>query len=79
MKLPNGARAELGSKLGDYSLNPLHREGRNKARVFASALGITAADADVLRAAVLAAAVRPTTPCIGETTALARSSNCDSR
>jgi hypothetical protein len=56
MKLPNGERADLGTKIEDYSLNPLHREGRNKARVFASALNITANNADVLRRAVLYAA-----------------------
>jgi hypothetical protein len=56
MKLPNGERADVGTKLEDYVLNPLHRDGRNKARVFESALGITVADADVLRRAVLTAA-----------------------
>ena len=78
MKLPNGHRAELGSKIEDYSLNPLHREGQYKARVFASALGITLANAEVLRRAVLAAALS------GEaesraTTASAKSSCCASR
>lgn len=53
MKLPNGDRADLGTKIEDYSLNPLHREGQHKARVFASALNVTAANADVLRRAVL--------------------------
>jgi hypothetical protein len=57
MKLPNGEHAELGDKLETYSLNPLHREGRHKARVFASALGITLDNAGVLRDAVLRAAV----------------------
>ena len=32
MKLPNGERADLGTKLEDYSLNPLHRHGQHKAR-----------------------------------------------
>lgn len=41
MKLPNGNRAELGTKLIDYVLNPAHRHGRHKARVFESSLGIT--------------------------------------
>ena len=41
MKLPNGDRADLGTKLSDYVLNPEHRHGRHKARVFASSLGIT--------------------------------------
>lgn len=56
MKLPNGGRANLGTKLEDYTLNPLPRDGRNKARVFASVLGITLANADVLRHALLDAA-----------------------
>ena len=56
MKLPNGWRAETGRKLEDYSLNPLHRDGRHKARVFASALGVTLENVHVLRAALLHAA-----------------------
>jgi hypothetical protein len=43
MKLPNGENADLGTKLEDYSLNPFHRHGQHKARVFESALGITPA------------------------------------
>ena len=57
MRLPNGDRADLGTKLEDYVLNMLHREGRHKARVFESRLGITAANADVLRRALLEGAV----------------------
>lgn len=57
MKLPHGDRADLGTKIEEYSLNPLHREGQHKARVFASALGITLDNAGVLRRAVLEAAV----------------------
>src|SRR2546430_1321053 len=56
MKLPNGQRCNLGTKLEDYSLNLLHREGRNKARVFDSVLGITLANVDALRAAIVSAA-----------------------
>ncbi|MBI1813609.1 MAG: hypothetical protein HYR72_01385 [Deltaproteobacteria bacterium] len=56
MKLPNGTRAEVGTKLEDYVLNPWHREGRHKARVFESALGITLANANALRRALLDAA-----------------------
>ena len=41
-------------KLEDYTLNPLHAEGRHKARVFGSVLGITASNAHVLRQALLA-------------------------
>jgi hypothetical protein len=56
MKLPNGARADLSVKLEEYVLNPLHRDGRHKARVFASALGITLANRHILRQAILVAA-----------------------
>jgi hypothetical protein len=56
MKLPNGERADVGTKLEDYVLNPLHRDGRNKARVFEALLGITQANAHLLRRAVLDAA-----------------------
>lgn len=48
MKIPNGDRADLGTKIEDYVLNPWHREGRHKARVFDSALGITTANKEVL-------------------------------
>jgi hypothetical protein len=56
MRLPNGDRADLGTKLEDYVLNLRHHEGRHKARVFESALGITLANGDVLRQAILSAA-----------------------
>lgn len=56
MRLPNGERADLEVKLEEYVLNPLHRDGRQKARVFESALGITHADPSILRRAILAAA-----------------------
>lgn len=56
MKPPNGERANLGTKLEDYTLNRPHRDGRNKARVFDSTLGITLANADVLHHALLDAA-----------------------
>ena len=56
MKLPNGLRADLGEKLEDYSLNPLHLEGRHKARVFSSVLGITLDEIETLRSAVFSAA-----------------------
>jgi len=52
MKLPNGKRADLGTKLEDYSLNPLHRHGQHKARVFESALGITLASKEILSQAL---------------------------
>src|SRR5690242_871357 len=60
MKLPNGERAGLGTKLEDYSLNPSHRDGRHKARVFASVLGITLDNRHVLRDALLRAAATST-------------------
>ena len=56
MKLPNGHRADLGTKVEDYVLNPRHWEGRHKARVFDSTLGITSANQEVLRRAILRAA-----------------------
>ena len=56
MKLPNGARADLGTKLEEYSVNPLHRQGQHKARVFDAVLGITLANKEVLARALLDAA-----------------------
>jgi len=56
VRLPNGDRADVGTKLEDYVLNMLHREGRHKARVFEAVLGVTAENADVLRRALLEAA-----------------------
>ncbi len=56
MRLPNPERASIGRKLEDYVLNPHHREGRHKARVFESILGITLANQAVLREAILQAA-----------------------
>ena len=56
MKLPNSDRADLGTKIEDYTLNPRHREGRHKARVFLSVLGISLENSEILREAVLTAA-----------------------
>jgi hypothetical protein len=57
MKLPNGDRAVVElAKLSHYCLNEQHLRGRHKARVFASALGITTEDAEVLRQRLLDAA-----------------------
>ena len=42
-------------KLRDYCLNLLHDEGKHKARVFAAALGMTAADVERLRDILLQA------------------------
>ena len=57
MKIPHGDRAEVSlRKLRDYCLNPSHDEGKHKARVFASVLGMTATDAEALRELLLEAA-----------------------
>jgi hypothetical protein len=49
MKLSGGEHAVVDiTKLRDYCLNPVHLRGRHKARVFASTLGLTQADAEVL-------------------------------
>ncbi len=54
MRLPNGEHAIVDiRKLRDYCLNPDNARGRHKARVFAAALGITAAEAPQLRAKLL--------------------------
>ena len=44
-------------KLIGYCLNPSHSRGKDKAKVFASALGITANNADVLYHLIRAAAI----------------------
>jgi hypothetical protein len=56
MRRPNADRSDLGDKLEQYVLNPDHRLGRHKARLFESALGITLANRDVLARAILDAA-----------------------
>jgi hypothetical protein len=57
MKLSNAERAFVDiTKLRDYSLDVVHKEGKHKARVFASALGLTRNDADWLREQLLAVA-----------------------
>jgi hypothetical protein len=60
MKLPNGGSADLGRKLEDYSLNSFHQQGKHKARVFESVLGITLLNQQVLAAALLEAAENST-------------------
>jgi hypothetical protein len=49
VKLPFGERADLGTQLEDYTLNTQHRDGKHKARVFETSLGITQSNADLLR------------------------------
>jgi hypothetical protein len=54
MKLPNFEHAVIDiRKLQDYCLNPHHDEGKHKARVFISALGMTTDDAEELREILL--------------------------
>jgi hypothetical protein len=56
MRLPNAEHAIVDMrKLRDYCLNPQHPEGRHKARLFAATLGMTNADAEPLRDALLQA------------------------
>ena len=56
MRLPNAEKAIIDlRKLRDYCLNPLHPEGRHKARVFAATLGIGRQDADWLCAEIQSA------------------------
>jgi hypothetical protein len=50
MPIPYAERAIVDiRKLRDYCLNPLHDEGKHKARLFAAAFGMTAIDAEELR------------------------------
>jgi hypothetical protein len=54
MTIPNAERAVVDiRKLRDYCLNPMHDEGKHKARLFAVALGMTANDAEDLRDVLL--------------------------
>jgi len=56
MRIPNAEHAIIDMrKLRDYCLNPQHPEGKHKARLFAAALGMTDADAEPLRDALLQA------------------------
>jgi hypothetical protein len=59
MKLPNGDRAIIPiAKLLGYCLNPNHMKGKHKARVFKSALGITADNAEQLVQLIQLAAIQ---------------------
>lgn len=54
MQLPNCSSATIDiRKLHDYALDPNHPEGRHKARVFLSALGLGASDSEWLAATIL--------------------------
>lgn len=59
MKLPNAERAVVEvRKLLDYCLNAEHPRGQHKARVFKSALGWTADQAEDVRRRILEAVLR---------------------
>ena len=61
MRIPHAENATVDiRKLHDYCLSPEHPEGQHKAWLFVAALGITEADAEPLRDALLQA-VNPTT------------------
>jgi hypothetical protein len=56
MRIPNCEQAVVEiQKLREYCLNLHHLRGRHKAAVFASALGLSADDAEFLREAILSA------------------------
>ncbi|MEL7357521.1 MAG: DUF6883 domain-containing protein [Cyanobacteria bacterium J06560_6] len=58
MKLQNGRSAIIPmEKLLNYCLNSKHPSGKHKAKVFASALGITAQNAEDLRELIRRAAI----------------------
>ena len=58
MNLPGGDRAVVDiAKLTEYCLNTEHPRGRHKARVFASVLGFGTREAELLRRALLEAAI----------------------
>jgi hypothetical protein len=50
MLIPNAENAVVDiRKLRNYCLNPGHDDGKHKARLFSSSLGMTAEDAEDLR------------------------------
>lgn len=54
MLIPNADNAVVDiRKLRDYCLNPEHDEGKHKARLFSTILGMTADDAEELRGVLL--------------------------
>ena len=55
MKLPSGERADLGAEIEDYVAESEHWEG-DKACIFESMVGISLANREVLREAILFAA-----------------------
>lgn len=66
MKLPNAERAVVDvRKLRNYCLNADHPRGQHKARVFKSAVGWTADQADDVRHTLLEAALREDATLLG--------------
>jgi hypothetical protein len=58
VKLPNSERALIDPrKVINYSLDPMHDEGRHKAHLFESLLGINSQNADLLLGALKQVAV----------------------
>jgi hypothetical protein len=54
MLIPNAEKAVVDiRKLRDYCLNPEHNDGKHKARIFLSILGMTADKAEELRQILL--------------------------
>jgi hypothetical protein len=54
MLIPNAENAVIDiRKLRDYCLNPAHDDGKHKARLFVSSLGMMAEDAEDLRQILL--------------------------
>jgi hypothetical protein len=54
MLIPNAGKAVVDiRKLRDYCLNPEHNDGKHKARIFLSTLGMTADNAEELRQILL--------------------------
>lgn len=54
MRVPNAEHAFIEiSKLRDYALNPTHRVGGHKARLFAMLLGMTISDTEALQQILL--------------------------
>jgi hypothetical protein len=67
VKLPNGDRAIVDIfKLSAYCLNADHEDGKHKARVFASSLGLRRVDAEWLRDRLLEAAVHQPAELVSE-------------
>ncbi|MGD9564223.1 MAG: DUF6883 domain-containing protein [Pyrinomonadaceae bacterium] len=56
MRVPNADKAFIDMrKLAEYSLDPTHNVGKNKAMVFAKVLGLTQSDASELAEALMLA------------------------